>query len=197
MSTGYQPLMNDAHRGRLEALVRKLGIINLVETGTGPHSSGLAFAKHMNLRGYSCDVNPECVAQARHLYPSFTVHHGESLGFFAQMLPKLKGPTFFWLDGHCPTDQRDLPGPVFPPFEEMALIKALKANYELDAMWIDDIGMITAPDNPESGLWGGYLGGSGTWFYGSDEHSWAEYHEVFAGTHTYLVHNGVLEIEPK
>jgi hypothetical protein len=197
MSTGEVPLMNPAHFGRLKELCERLSIVNLVETGTGPRSSGLEFAKTLGLRGYSCDVAGDCVDRARGLYPDFKIYHGESLGFLAQVLPALVGPTFFWLDGHCPTAVSDLPGPVFPPYEEMLMIKALKKGYEKDAMWLDDVAMITAPDNPVSSIWGGHLGGAGRYFYGADEHSWAEYHAVFAETHKYETVQGILEVTPK
>lgn len=196
MSIGEQPLTGH-HFPRLKALVERLGIVNLFETGTGPRCSGLEAAKMLGLRGFSCDVDANCVQRARGLHPTFTVHHGESLGFLAQVLPTLQGPTFFWLDGHCPTSPNDAPGPVFPPYEEMILIKSLKRDYGKDALWLDDIGMITAPDNPHSGIWGGHLGGANRFFYGADEHSWAEYHAVFADTHVYEVVDGILEVTPK
>ncbi len=196
MSQGYQPLMSEHHRPALELLCTRLSIVNIVETGTGPASSGLAFADHFGLKGYSCDVSGECVENARQRHPTAHVHHGESLAFFKTILPTLEGPTFFWLDGHCPTDQRDLPGPVFPPYEEMQLIKSLKKGYEKDAMWLDDIAMITAPDNPDAGIWGGYLGATGKYFYGEDRHLWADYLAIFEDTHRYRSWNGVLEVEP-
>ena len=106
MSKGQQPLCEPELFEPLQELVKRYGIVNLVETGTGPSSSGLEAAKRLGLRGYSCDVFRPCVERAAHMYPGSLCFHGESLGFFAHILPTLVGPTFFWLDAHtdeeCP-----------------------------------------------------------------------------------------------
>jgi hypothetical protein len=195
MSVGEQPLLTPALFEPLTALVAKYGIRNLVETGTGPRSSGLEAAKRLGLRGWSCDVYGPCVYRARDLYPDAILYHGESLGFFAQVLPRMAEPTFFWLDGHCPTDQECLPGLVFPPYEEMLLIKSLKKNYERDVLWLDDIAMVDVPDNPARSSWDVDL--AGTRWQGAKDHSWAEYLAVFADTHDAEIVDGILRLTPK
>ena len=148
MSVGQQPLMTPALFVPLKAAVHEYGIRNLVETGTGPSSSGMEAARSLGLRGYSCDVFGPCVERAREVYPDFTIGHANSLDFFRDILSGIEGPTFFWLDGHCPTDSACLPGDIFPPYEEMLLIKQLKKGYERDVLWLDDMAMVTTSDNP-------------------------------------------------
>lgn len=195
MSSGPQPLLEPTLWNPLQALVAKYGIVNLVETGTGPNSSGLEAAKRLGLRGYSCDVFAPCVERARGLYPDATLYHGESLSFFAHILPTLQGPTFFWLDGHCPTDQTCAPGPVFPPYEELTMIKALKPNYGSDVMWLDDVAMVDVPDNPCATPWDVDL--AGVRWQGAKEHSWAEYLALLDSSHDHELTDGILRLTPR
>jgi hypothetical protein len=195
VSKGQQPLCEPELFEPLQELVKRYGIVNLVETGTGPSSSGLEAAKRLGLRGYSCDVFRPCVERAAHMYPGSLCFHGESLGFFAHILPTLVGPTFFWLDGHCPTDQACLPGPIFPPYEEMLMIRSLKRGYEHDVLWIDDIAMIDVPDNPTASRWDVDL--AGIRWQGAKEHSWEDYLSLMAGTHDYEVNDCMLRLTPK
>ena len=181
----------------LTQLVDRYGIKNLVETGTGPESSGLQVADRLGLRGYSCDVYQPCVDAARKRFPDAYLCHGESLGFFSEILPGLEGPTFFWLDGHCPTDLEDLPGPVFPPFEEVQLIKSLKQGYESDILWLDDIPMVDVEGNPVRASWDVYLGAIGTNWHGAKEHSWQEYMDILKDTHNAFVTDSILRYEPR
>src|SRR6202011_994835 len=98
----------------LAHLVSKHRIRFLVETGTGPASSGMEAARRLGLHGYTCDVFEPCVARAANLYPDFDVYHYDSVSMLKEILPPLVGPTFFWLDGHCPTDSACIPGGIFP-----------------------------------------------------------------------------------
>lgn len=181
----------------LRRLVAEHGIVNLVETGTGPSSSGLQAAAELGLRGYSCDVFAPCVNDARGRFPHWAenIFHANSMDFLREVLPYIGEPTFFWLDGHCPTDPECIDGPDFPPFEELQLIKALKHNYRCDVMWLDDMSMVTAPDNPIGVPWDVSLAGR-PW-HGNAEHSWAEYLALLSDTHTAEVVGSVLRYTPR
>jgi len=196
MSSGEQPLMGPIHFPALHRAVERYKIINLVETGTGPSSSGMEAAKRLGLRGYSCDVYAPCVMRASELYPEFRIELCNSLDFLKAVLPTLSGPTFFWLDGHCPTDPSCIPGGVFPLYEEMLLVRQLKSRYERDVIWIDDIPMIMDPENPYA--WKsaeGLLAGK-PWF-GERDHTWAQYCDVFKKTHQTDIVDLVMRLTPK
>jgi hypothetical protein len=175
--------------------IKYFNIVNLVETGTGPESSGLVVAKKLGLRGFSCDVYEPCVISARERFPEAFIHHGESLGFLRMVLPTLEGPTFFWLDGHCPTDSACLPGPVFPPYDELKIIKEFKRNFAHDVFWLDDIPMIDVPDNPIASTWDVDL--AGRRWYGAKEHTFTEYLDLLRDTHTSHIADSTLRFWPR
>jgi hypothetical protein len=183
----------------LSDLVARRGIKNLFESGTGPASSGLEAARRLGLRGYSCDVFEPCVVRAAEVYPEFDVWHGDSEGVLKRILPELEGPTFFWLDGHCPTDSMCLPASVFPLYGEMVLIRDLKRGYEKDVLWIDDASMIIDPANPVATSWDVYLGGPDTRWFGEGEHTWEQYLAVFGATHDWALKGDekILTLTPK
>lgn len=195
MATGHAPLLGEDNFSRLCVLVKRYGIVNLVETGTGPASSGMEAAARLGLQGYSCDVFGPCVERAAQIYPQFTIGHCNSEDFFRAILPRLEGPTFFWLDGHCPTDSACLPGAIWPPFEEMLLIKELKKGYERDVMWLDDIAFVVDPANPWAAKWDVDLRGE-RWF--GDNRKWSDYLAVFADSHDYTQEfDCILQLTPK
>lgn len=167
----------------LSNLVASRGIRTLVETGTGPMSSGMEAAKRLRLHGYTCDVFKPCALRAAELYPDFDVYHADSVGALKDFLPKISGPTFFWLDAHCPTDPECLPGDIFPAYEEMILITELKRGFQDDVIWVDDVSMIVDPENPVAQKWAAYLGSTGAIWHGEYGHSWAEYLDLFSDTH--------------
>lgn len=191
MSKGVQPLLEEPLFSALCMLVDKYGIVNLVETGTGPRSSGLEAAHRLDLRGISCDVFGPCVERAVQLYPQFETYHSDSETLFRNLMPKLEGPTFFWLDGHCPTDDNTLPCSIFPPYEEIMLVKALKPDISRDVFWLDDIAMITAEDNPHRSEWNVNLGSVHGWT-GNAEHSWVDYLNALHETHVAAMEFGEL-----
>ncbi len=197
MSTAIQPLLEPRLFIPLANLVTRYGLVNLVETGTGPASSGMEAASRLGLHGYTCDVYEPCVLRVASLYPQFDAYHGNSLSMFNEILPKLEGPTFFWLDGHCPTDQTCVPGGIFPPFDEMQLIRKLKRGFERDVLWLDDIAMIIDPANPVAVSWDVDLRGE-RW-YGENEHKWSEYLAVMADTHDAFIdtQEGILKLTPR
>lgn len=180
--------------------VAQRGLRVLVETGTGPVSSGCDVAKRLGLHAHSCDVYEPCVTRAAQLYPEFDVYYGDSEKMLREILPRITAPTFFWLDGHCPTDPSCLPGTIFPAYEELRLIRDLKPGYERDVIWVDDVSMITAEDNPVRAAWDVRLNvpalGDENW-HGAGEHTWAEYLAVFADTHDARVDEAVLKLTPK
>lgn len=181
----------------LANLVATRKIRTLVESGTGPASSGMEAAKRLGLHGYTCDVYEPCVVRAFQLYPEFDIYHADSLGMLRDCLPKISGPTFFWLDGHCPTDPACAPGPVFPLYDELLLIKEQKRGYERDVLWLDDVSMIADPANPTALEWDVFLGATGEHWYGEKAHSWDDYLAVFADTHDAEVVGSVLRLTPK
>lgn len=183
------------HLEIVREIILARNIRTIVETGTGPRSSGLQTAARYGLAGYSCDVYLPCVEHARSIFPDAVIYHSESLAFLDEVLPQIEGPTFFWLDGHCPTDPDDLPGLDFPPYEEIEHIKRLKRGYEQDVLWLDDIPMVTDPANPVATPWDVML--AGRRWTGASEHTWAQYMEVLADTHTAQIVGPVLRFEPK
>lgn len=199
MSKGEQPLLAPGLFLDLSDVVARLGIRTLVETGTGPASSGMEAARRLGLHGYSCDVYEPCVERASRIYPEFDIYFGDSLGMLRDCLPKIVGPTFFWLDGHCPTDSACLPGGIFPLYDEMRLIRELKPDFAQDVFWLDDVAMIVDPANPVASSWDVYLGGPDARWYGEKDHTWEEYLGVFAATHDYWLddYNGVLKLTPR
>ena len=197
MSSTPDPLLEPRLFMELSNLVATRGIKTLVETGTGPRSSGMEAAKRLGLMGYTCDVYEPCVMRANDIYPDFHIYHAESLQFLRDCLPQITGPTFFWLDGHCPTDHACKPGEIFPLYEELTLIRAFKQGFENDVLWLDDIAMITAPDNPMATAWDVDLAGK-KW-HGDDSHSWEEYLAVFRDSHDAVIDREecLLKLTPK
>lgn len=167
----------------------------LVETGTGPKSSGLQVATRLGLHGYSCDVFLPCVQNARDNFIGMGIYWGESLQFLKDILPALKVPTFFWLDGHCPTDLDVKPGPDYPAYEEIQVIKRWKYRYEKDVIWVDDIAMVDVPGNPVRTPWDVSL--AGRRWYGAKEHPWESYVRILEDTHTMEIAGSVLRYEPR
>jgi hypothetical protein len=195
MATGHQPLLEPENFRRLAALVDRYGVRNLVETGTGPASSGMEAAARLGLQGYSCDVFGPCAQRAMEIYPSFTIEHSNSVDFLRRVLPTMEGPTFFWLDGHCPTDSACTPGAIWPLYEEMELIRDLKRGFAQDVFWMDDIAFITDKANPWAATWDVDLRGE-QWF--GDDRKWADYLAVFAESHDHVTEfDCILQLTPK
>lgn len=178
-------------------LVTKYGIKNLVETGTGPNSSGMETAKRLGLHGYTCDVLEQNAVKAATQFADFDVYYGDSVSALKDCLPKLVGPTFFWLDAHCPDDPSSLPGAIFPLYDELVLIQELKKDYERDIIWMDDVSMIADPENPLAKEWDREFRGE-KWI-GEKGHLWVDYLSLFAGTHNYglIFEDGILMLIPK
>ena len=183
-------------------LVAKRGIKTLIESGTGPESSGMLVAKRLGLVGYTCDVYEPCCIAANDRFPEFFIYHADSEAMLKRILPSISQPAFFWLDGHCPTDPSCLPAGIFPVMEELQLIKELKPNYEKDVIWVDDILMVVDPANPVSTPWDVRLNvpamGEANWK--GDEHPWADYLAVFADTHDWEIDSDdvkILKLTPK
>jgi FkbM family methyltransferase len=185
------------HFEALAAEVSKRHIKFIVETGTGPEASGMQAAKRLGLHGLSCDVYYPCVRDARLRFPGFPIDHMNSIDFLNLFLPMLEGPTFFWLDGHCPTCKSCKPGGIFPLYEEMELIRKLKRGFEHDVIWADDLPMIVSADNPHrASNWDVDLRGE-RWF-GESGNTWTEFCALFSETHNKEVSgNTVLRLTPK
>ena len=85
----------------LANLVAKRGIRYFVEPHAGGDFSGMEAAKRLNLHGFACDTGNAAILSQRYL--DFDVYDGDSLSFLTDVLPKLDGPAFFWLDAASPT----------------------------------------------------------------------------------------------
>lgn len=179
----------------LRELAAKYGWGYVVETGTGPESSGLQVAANLGLEGFTCDVFGPCVEAAQERFPQQFCYHGESLRFLETIVPRLTLPTFFWLDGHCPTDQSCLPCPIYPPFEEIQVLKKWKPGLERDTIWLDDFSMVDVPDNPIATSWDVDLAGK-RW-QGAKEHSFADYVALLDATHTHEIVGPTLRFTPR
>ena len=183
----------------LSDLVARRNIRNLIESGAGECSSGMEAARLLGLTGYTGDIRWKCVQNAFGMHPDFHIYHADSVSMFHDCLPKIDGASFFWLDAHCPTDSGVLPGAVFPLYDELMLIKALKRGYEHDVIWCDDVWMISDPSNPTAAPTDIYLPDADVHWNGDTDHAWEEYLAIFADTHDWSIAQPecVLKLTPK
>jgi hypothetical protein len=181
----------------LTAVVRRFGILNLVETGCGVDSSGLFVAEKFGLRGWSCDVDEECVAAARQKYDGVVngvcASRMGSVEFLQSIVhgPAFLGPTFFWLDAHFPGNSSD--GPMWPLWDELQVLRGRCG----DVIWCDDMQHVLG-ENPARGTQrvGIDLPDGGEW-PGDSRHTIAEYMQCFAETHLAEIVDTVLRFTPR
>ena len=175
----YNPFVEYLDRYKIEVFV---------ETGcwTG---RALQTASDHGLKLVSCDINEEFVILCKTKYPDACIEHKDSVTFLNDILPLIIEPTIFWLDGHFPGDYGLTKKYEFqfPLYEELALIKKLKPDFEKDVIMCDDIHVI--PGNP-------FHGG----IPGENQHGFEDYKTLLQDTHTaeiILENTGVLIFLPK
>jgi hypothetical protein len=128
------------------------GLSLFVETGC-QDGEGMSFAKKCGFDEhflFSCDIRQEAVDSAYRLLPEAFIMNTDSLTFLETLLPRLPGPTLFWLDAHFPAfyDVEETSETRWPLFKELELIRALKPNIERDVIICDDMRMLVNPQNP-------------------------------------------------
>lgn len=133
----------------LAGLRRAFGLESFVETGT-LYGSGVETARQAGFRVvHSIEIDRAMSARARRRFagdPRVHIHQGHSAEVFRHLLPRLDGPTLFWLDAHFPgADRGALPydhearDEVRIPLEqELRTIRELRPGGE-DLLLIDDL----------------------------------------------------------
>lgn len=130
----------------------RFALETFVETGCY-RGDGLLQARNIGFDQsnlYSCDVQEEAVTLCRETFPQATIDQVDSIAFLIGLLPKIQGPTLFWLDAHFPEKHggTDQPHTKMPLFQELELIKTLKPNLARDVIICDDIHILADPANP-------------------------------------------------
>jgi hypothetical protein len=175
----------------LEELVWRHNIVNLVETGIGTDydRGGLAMAQRLGLLAFSCDVDPACCRVAGSRFPSAIIGEMESTHFLREIVPRLAGPTFAWLDAHL----SDAGAPLWPLYDDLQVFR----ERTHDVIWCDDMQHIVDPANPIKDQRVGYDRPDGTTWPGDTEHTLAEYIVCLESTHLAEVVGTVLRFTPK
>jgi hypothetical protein len=169
-----------------------------VETGCY-RGAGLQYAKQIGFaedKLYSCDIDPNAATNCLRSMPSATILPIESISFLKNILPKNQLPTLFWLDAHYPslygiTDETEIE--KMPVFEEIAVIKQLKKNYQNDVIVCDDLRVLADSRNPR------YSPGEIPAYYYIDG-AWDNLVSILADTHNLtidLVGEGLAIFTPK
>jgi hypothetical protein len=96
------PLPGLLKRAILKQEALQFGASVLVETGTCWGETVWFFRKDMN-QIFSIEIQADMVRLARSLFASWAnveIIEGDSASKLAEVIPHIKGPTLFWLDGH-------------------------------------------------------------------------------------------------
>lgn len=115
-------------------LIARYTLTSFVETGTG-YAKSLRWAYGEGLDCWSCDVDPDQVANARAICPDAHLYACESLAFLTKVGPLVPGRALFWLDAHDPNKGERVP--AWPVEDELALIIELRNGR--DVILMDDI----------------------------------------------------------
>lgn len=131
----------------LDPLQAMLGLTTFVETGTG---SGLT-TRQMSLRfstSHTIELEPTVFQRAQQTLAdcqNVTCWQGDSSLVLPQLIPTLKSPTLFWLDGHYSG-----PGTAHGPLE-CPLVAELAAIQKCTQPWVamlDDARFLLEPPPP-------------------------------------------------
>lgn len=131
----------------LVSTVRSLGLVNFVETGCYL-GNGVQWALDSGFKAvHSCDVVQYHVQACRGKFAgrAVQIHFAESVAFLEDVLPRLKGPTLFFLDAHFPNYYRQLLQQKaerhreYPLYDECLLIRTLKPDHANDLIICDDV----------------------------------------------------------
>ena len=177
-------------------VVRRFRLKNLVETGTGPHSSGLEVAANLGLHGYSCDIDPKYCSAARKTHPNFEIYNSDSLTFLANVLPRIAEPTFIWCDAHFANEKLNTKLPPWPLYEELKIIRKSRDSNR-HVIWCDDMQHVLG-DNPIKDEVVGidrHEENGGRWR--GDERSIQEYVAPFLDSHLCYIEGTILKMEPR
>lgn len=143
--------MSCIHDLDVDALRRQYALRNFVETGTHFGDSVQSALDCGFEHVYSCDLmehvhDAACRRFAQN--PRVSLHHADSIAFLREILPRLSGPTFFWLDAHFPDHYGYpcRPEHRFPLAEELRLIA--RHRPPTDVIACDDIRVVADPHNP-------------------------------------------------
>ncbi|MBK8913467.1 MAG: hypothetical protein IPM64_02500 [Phycisphaerales bacterium] len=193
--------MSSIHDLPVDALRRRYGLAHFVETGThlgdGVQSALDCGFEHV----HSCDLMEHVVEAAQRRFaqnPRVSLYHADSVAFLREVLPRLSGPAFFWLDAHFPDfyGYPCLPEQRFPLAEELRLIAHHRSAKDVIAC--DDIRVVADPHNPA--FMPGVLERGGHAALVVPDVSIATLAHPLAATHTWRVDvaaEGILLFEPR
>lgn len=99
-------LLDNARFLPLANLVAQHGVRFFVEPDAGGDATGMEAAKRLNLHGIACDTYHADALHAR--FPDYDVYDGDPLTFLREVLPKIDGPAYFWIDGNTPTSAQEV-----------------------------------------------------------------------------------------
>jgi hypothetical protein len=120
----FTPVPYFVRRAQLLEAGRKIGASIAVETGTFRGDTTAALACHFR-EVHTIEVVPALADLARERFraqPSITVWDGDSPQVLRALLPKLNGPTLFYLDGHDSGGVTGKGGKACPVREELEII---------------------------------------------------------------------------
>jgi hypothetical protein len=178
----------------------RFGIVNFVETGCFLGEALRYVQQYTGIpqhQMFSCDINPQYVQAVSQEFPNANLRCQGSLEFLMELLPKLEGPTLFWLDAHFPElhGSNGFDVPQWPLLEEIDTVLRLKRDVGRDIILCDDIRVIEDPANPAWRTCGQGL---------PDQYirrvDWGDFLSKFVDTHCIEVLNidtGVLQALPK
>ena len=98
-----------------------------IETGTYQAETAVAMSKHFNLV-HTIEIDNRLVLNAKSKYGNLPIvfHNGDSVEVFKELLPSIKEPSVFWLDGHWSAGYDAGKGPKdCPLLDELELIVTL------------------------------------------------------------------------
>lgn len=135
----------------IQPYIGRFQCVNFVETGCF-EGAGIMWAGAAEFKNiFSCDIIEKHIEIAKTKDVGAELFYGTSENFLIELLPKLKGVTFFWLDAHCPKhydeNMKETPETHFPLYRELQLIVELKEHYERDVIICDDVRTIVGADN--------------------------------------------------
>lgn len=92
----------------LSNLVAQNGIRYFVEPQANRSLVGLDLAARLSLTAYVCESDGNFSPVSARAFPDAEIYEGGPLTFLREVLPKLEGPAYFWLDPNSPTHAEEV-----------------------------------------------------------------------------------------
>ena len=124
----------------------RLNIRNFIETGTFRGNTAI-WAAGIFERVYTIEIDPEIrkeTAQRKDATPNIEFLLGNSAEVLPEVVSKLSGPCFFWLDGHWCVGAGDQEAHECPLLQELEAIASLQGS----VIFIDDARCFLGPLPP-------------------------------------------------